>query len=77
MGSELALIGNLDNLSLSGATVDEVYAMSMACLRAGAPSGRYILANAGADIPLSTPPENLRAMLAASRAYSVETGSGP
>jgi uroporphyrinogen decarboxylase len=74
LGPELNLIGNLDNLTLPAASVDEVYEMSMACLRTAAPSGHYILANAGADMPQAVSPENLRAMQAAAAAYSAETG---
>ena len=76
MGPELTLIGNLDNLTIPAASVEEIYEMSLARVRTAAPSGRYILANAGADIPLSTPPENLRAMLAAGAAFSAERGCG-
>ena len=72
MGPDLNLIGNLDNLSLPALSADKITEMSRSCLQAAASSGHYILANAGADIPLSTPPENLRAMLAAAAAY----GSG-
>jgi uroporphyrinogen decarboxylase len=70
LGPAPALIGNLDNLSLPTASADEVRARSLACLRAAAPTGRYILSNSAADIPLSTPPENVRAMLQASVDYA-------
>ncbi len=75
IGPDLNLIGNLDNLTMPAASAADVYEMSMARLRTAAPSGHYILANAGADIPLATPPENLRAMLAAGVAYSAEIES--
>ena len=54
---------------MPAASAEQVYDMSMACLQTAALSGHYILANAGADIPLTTPPENLRAMQAAAVAY--------
>lgn len=69
IGPDLNLIGNLDNLSLPALSADKVTEMSRCCLQAAAPSGHYILATAGADVPLTTPPENLRAMLAAAAAY--------
>lgn len=75
MGPDLTLIGNLDNLTLPAAASDEVYAMCRARLRTAAPSGRFILANAGADITQATQSENLRAMLAAAADYSAEIGS--
>ena len=70
IGPNLTLIGNLDNLTLPSVTEEEVYEMSLACLREGASSGRFILANSAADIPLATPVDNLRAMIAASASYS-------
>jgi len=76
LGPELTLIGNLDNLTLPAISADEVYEMCLAQLRTAAPGGRYILANAGADIPQAMPPENLRAMLAAGAAYAAEIGGG-
>ncbi|MDD5284289.1 MAG: uroporphyrinogen decarboxylase family protein [Desulfuromonadaceae bacterium] len=74
IGPDLNLIGNLDNLTLPVLSAGEVYEMSLASLRIAAPCGHYILCNSAADIPLATPPENLRAMLAAAAAYSSETG---
>jgi uroporphyrinogen decarboxylase len=72
LGPELLLLGNLDGLTFPTATAAEVHARSLACLRTAAPAGRYILAHGGADIALSTPPENLRAMLAASEDYATD-----
>ncbi len=76
LGPDLTIIGNLDNLTMPTATPEQVYALSMACLRTAAPSGHYILANAGADMPQATPPGNLRAMQAAAADYSGEMGCG-
>ncbi len=70
IGPDLLLVGNLDNLSLSQATAKEIRARSLACLRAAAPHGHYVLSHSAADVPLSTPPENLHAMIAASRDYA-------
>ena len=72
LGPEPLLLGNLDNLLFPTASAEEIRERSMACLRAAAPTGPFILANSGADIPMSTPPENLRAMIAASEAYASE-----
>jgi uroporphyrinogen decarboxylase len=70
LGSELTLIGNLDNLSLPRLSVAQTRERALACLQAAAPAGRYILSHSAADVPLSTPPENLRAMLQASEEYA-------
>jgi uroporphyrinogen decarboxylase len=74
LGPDLTLIGNLDNLSLPAASRDSVYASCLTRLRTAAPAGPYILANAGADMPQSTPPENLRAMRSAISDYAAEAG---
>ncbi|WP_183360884.1 uroporphyrinogen decarboxylase family protein [Geomonas limicola] len=62
VGPDLNLIGNLDNLSFPSASVEHIYRASRDCLREAAGGGHFILANSGADIPLSTSPENLHAM---------------
>jgi uroporphyrinogen decarboxylase len=74
LGPDLTIVGNLDNLTLPAVSADEVYNLSLSLFRAAGPSGHYILANAGADVPQATPPENLRAMRAAGAAYSAEIG---
>ena len=76
LGQELTVIGNLDNLTLPSASAEEVYAMCLSRLREAAPGGHYILANAGADIPQATPPENLRVMRQATADYSAEIAGG-
>ncbi len=70
LGPELLLLGNLDNLSLPTASVAAIRAQSLACLRTAAPAGRYILSHSAADVPLATPPENIRALLHASEEYA-------
>ncbi|MDD2540443.1 MAG: uroporphyrinogen decarboxylase family protein [Desulfuromonadaceae bacterium] len=77
IGPDMTIIGALDNLTLPAVSADAVYEMSLAQLRTAAPSGRYILANAGADIPQATPAENLRAMRIAVADYSAATGNCP
>ncbi|MBM3887858.1 MAG: hypothetical protein FJ388_01900 [Verrucomicrobia bacterium] len=77
IGPELLLLGNLDNLSFPSATADQIRERSLACLKTAAPAGRYVLSNSAADIPVNTPPENLRAMITASQTYAVGGRSGP
>lgn len=74
LGPDLALIGALDNLAFPAVSAEKIYELSLACLREAAPSGRFILANSGGDIPLATPPENLSAMLGAAAVYSTQKG---
>lgn len=69
LGPDLTLIGNLDNLALPALSPAALLEMSRELLRRAAPSGRYILANSGADVPQATPPENLRALLQAAAGY--------
>jgi len=76
LGTELTLIGNLDNLTLPTASAAEVTQLSLARLRSSGASGHFILGNSGADLPQATPPENLRAMLEAAKSYSKEIGCG-
>lgn len=77
VGPDLLLLGNLDNLSLPAATSDQVRDWSLKALHTAAPAGPFILANSGADIPLSTSPDNLRAMMAASATYAAERTNTP
>lgn len=74
IGPDLNLIGNLDNLCFPPASADTVYEMSKKCIQEAAPSGHFILSNSGADIPLATPPENLRAMHVAVADYASGNG---
>lgn len=76
LGDELTLIGNLDNLSLPAVSAAEIRRRSLECLKTAAPAGRYILSHSAADVPISTPLENLRAMLQAAWEYAAkETGA--
>jgi uroporphyrinogen decarboxylase len=72
IGPDMLLLGNIDNLSFPNASAAEIKEISMSRLRESAPSGHYILTNSGADIPVTTPPENIRAMLDASIEYANE-----
>ncbi|MBJ6726348.1 uroporphyrinogen decarboxylase family protein [Geomesophilobacter sediminis] len=62
VGPNLNLIGNLDNLAFPSVPDEQIYQSSRSCIREAGAAGHYILSNSGADIPLATPPENLRAM---------------
>jgi uroporphyrinogen decarboxylase len=73
LGPDQVLIGNLDNLSLPVSSTEEIRTRSLACLRTAAPNGKYILSHSAADVPLATPPENLRAMIQASAEYAVSS----
>lgn len=75
LGPDMLLLGNLDNLSFPSASPERIRRQSLECLRIAAPAGRFVLANSGGDIPLNTPPENLHAMIEASRAYAGMSGS--
>lgn len=70
VGRDVALIGNLDNLSLSACSPEEIHEQALRCLQNAAPAGRFILSNSAADVSLSTSPEALKAMLRASQDYS-------
>jgi uroporphyrinogen decarboxylase len=61
LGSKL-LIGNIDNIALASQKDSEIYSKALDCLNAGGGNKHFILANSGADIPLNTPPENIKAM---------------
>lgn len=77
VGPDLLLLGNLDNLSLPGAAPDQVRAWSLQRLRTAAPMGPFVLATSGADIPTSTSPDSLHAMIAASVSYEADRMNAP
>ncbi|GFO70834.1 uroporphyrinogen decarboxylase [Geomonas limicola] len=65
VGSQLPLVGNLDCHLLPSLTPDQVCQLSLAKLDRAVPAGPFLLGTAGADLPLATPPDNLRALRAA------------
>ncbi len=75
VGPDFLLAGNLDNLGFAAAGSSELYAQSLSCLDKGARRGHFMLANSGADIPLATAPETIRAMLDASALFSGSVGT--
>ncbi len=66
--------GNQDPVAvmLQG-TPDEVYAATLACLEALGPRG---ISNAGCEIPLGTPPENMHAQTRAIHAFGARQAAG-
>ena len=75
-GHSLPLIGNLDNLGFPSRSAAEVRASCRDCLHAAA-GGPFILSNSAADLPLESPPENIAAMLEASRAWAAGDRENP
>jgi len=69
-GPEKLLLGNINGLDFPAFTEEKIYEVSLQCLTQAAPAGRFILMNAGGDIPLNTPPENIRAMVRAAKDYA-------
>ncbi len=74
LGPEVLIAGNLDNLSFPSLKSDDIYQLSMKCLEEMAPGSHFVLSNSGADIPISTSPESILAMLQASTNYSQKMG---
>src|SRR5262249_4106165 len=69
VGPQHVLFGNADPSSvLARGTAAEVSAKTRELVSIWKPGGRFIL-NAGCAIPASTPPENLRALINATREF--------
>lgn len=68
VGDRVALMGGVNTLTLFRGSPEDVYEESMACCRAGAEGGGYILA-AGDMVPDRSPEENVRAMVRAARDF--------
>lgn len=67
MGSRVALMGNVAPLDLGvRGTPEQVYAAALECLDKAAPGGGMILSFGGGVSP-GTPPDNIRALLQASK----------
>jgi uroporphyrinogen decarboxylase len=62
LGPGLPILGNLDNLTLASGNASEVRALTESLLDLAAAKGPMLICNSGADIPTSTPRENLEAM---------------
>jgi len=70
IGPGIPLFGNIDNLSFRSLSADQIRAQATACLNAGKEIGPIILCNAGADLPIDTPPENIHALCEAAKAFA-------
>lgn len=65
LGPGKLLVGNLDNLAFPGWSPEQVAVEARARLEQAFGAGPFILSSSGGDIPLSTPPDTLRALVAA------------
>ena len=75
MGHRVALMGNVPPLDVGVRESPEVVGeWAKSCLDKAAPGGGMILSVGGGVSP-GMPPENLEAMIAATRAWSKSTGS--
>jgi len=72
-GPYLPLVGNLDSHLLPSLTPDQVREASLASLERATPAGPFLLGTAGADLPLATPPDNLRALRDAVDSFQVDS----
>jgi len=75
MGERVCLIGNLDpsgHLLLGSAQKVETAVRS--CIEKAASGGRYILGS-GCEVPVNTPPENIKTMIRLAREYIYENRS--
>lgn len=66
VGHRVALMGGVNTLTILQGTPERVYEEALACCRAGAPNGGYILA-AGDMVPDFSPEENVNALVRAAR----------
>ncbi|GFO58395.1 uroporphyrinogen decarboxylase [Geomonas silvestris] len=71
-GPQLPIVGNLDGHLLPGLTPDQVRQAGLDSLKRCAPAGPFLLGTAGADLPLATPPVNLRALKEAAERFEAE-----
>jgi uroporphyrinogen decarboxylase len=71
MGHRVALMGNVPPLDVGvRGTAEEVMRLALECLDSAAPGGGMILSFGGGVSP-GTPPENVDALLAAARQWSL------
>jgi uroporphyrinogen decarboxylase len=68
-GNDKTLIGGLDGPTLDKLTVQEIYDKCVAILENRKNDPYFMIGTAGPDIPLATPPENIKAMLQAIKAH--------
>ena len=75
LGPGIPLLGNIDNLSFRAVSADEIRTQATACLKAGEKIGHFVLCNSGADLPIDTPPENIHAVVEASKQFATGTSA--
>ena len=63
------LQGNVSSITLATKQPEDVYAESCRCIQKAGIGGKFILSSA-CEVPVDTPPENLDAMLRASKEFS-------
>ncbi len=64
LGGNRLLLGNLSGISLSTATTEEILKKTESILADRRDDPCFIFATSGADVPLSTPPERIKAVAA-------------
>ena len=75
VGPDIPLLGNIEALAFPNASPEQIRELANDCLHAGTTAAPFILCTSGGDIPLSTPPENIHALVDA--ANPVETNRPP
>lgn len=71
-GPGVPLLGSLDNLSFPAVSADTIREQATACLQTGLRIQHFLLSNAGADIPIQTPPENIHALFEATELFAAQ-----
>ena len=61
--------GNVSSMTLATKQPEDVYSESCQCIQKAGTGGKFILSSA-CEVPIDTPPENLDAMLCASKEFS-------
>lgn len=69
VGPDLPLLGNIEALAFPNASPEQIHELTTHCLRAGKNTAPFILCTSGGDIPLSTPPENIHALVDAAKSF--------
>ena len=79
IGTRLVIKGNVPPVSvLARGSYEEVTAAATRCLNKGFDSPKGYVLSSGCTVPLETPPGNIRALIDASRRFSMEqAGLGP
>lgn len=73
MGARLVIKGNVPPVSvLARGSYEEVMAAATQCLSKGFDSPKGYVLSSGCTVPLETPPENIHALIEASRRFSME-----